>query len=150
MWTSGNSGIGRDSTIKVSYYVKGPVVGFLLDAKIRQSTAGKKSLDDVMRLAYKRYGGERIYSEQFRATANEVACVDLKEWFRRALASTEELDYKEVLDWFGLRFASSDNPKKAWKLEVLADATEAQKDHLQSLLGIASGGIHPGLATHCP
>ena len=43
-------------------------MGFLLDAKIRRATAGKKSLDDVMRLAYKRYAGERGFTpEQFRA-----------------------------------------------------------------------------------
>ncbi len=67
VWTSGNSGIGRDSTTKVSYYVKGPIVGFLLDAKIRQATAGKKSLDDVMRLAHERYAGMHGFTpEQFR------------------------------------------------------------------------------------
>ncbi|MEK7833767.1 MAG: hypothetical protein AAB401_21955, partial [Acidobacteriota bacterium] len=55
VWTSGTSGVGRDTQNLVSYYVKGPVVGFLLDAKIQRATAGKKSLDDVMRLAYKRY-----------------------------------------------------------------------------------------------
>src|SRR5207244_1071193 len=58
VWTAGFSGIGSsDKTI--SYYVKGPVAGFLLDAKIRRATAGAKSLDDLMRLAYQRYGGEK-------------------------------------------------------------------------------------------
>ena len=33
----------------ISYYVKGAVVGFLLDAKLRRLTNGSKSLDDVMR-----------------------------------------------------------------------------------------------------
>ncbi len=33
----------------ISYYVKGAVIGFLLDANIRRLTAGAKSLDDVMR-----------------------------------------------------------------------------------------------------
>src|SRR5947199_4787989 len=41
---SNNSGI--------SYYTKGEVVAFLLDARIRRATAGKKSLDDAMRLAF--------------------------------------------------------------------------------------------------
>jgi len=135
VWTSGFSGMGRDNATKVSYYVKGSIVGFLLDAKIRHATAGKKNLDDVMRLAYNRYGGERGFTpEEFRSTAGEVAGVDLKAWFQRAIASTEELDYTEALDWFGLRFAPSDDPKKAWKLEVLAAASEAQKDQLRHLL----------------
>ena len=59
-----------------------------------------------MRLAYKLYGGERGFTpEQFRLTAEEIAGVDLKEWFRKTISSTEELDYTEALDWFGLRFA---------------------------------------------
>ena len=36
VWTSGTSGVGRDRTTSVSYYVKGPIVGFLLDAKLRR------------------------------------------------------------------------------------------------------------------
>jgi predicted metalloprotease with PDZ domain len=138
VWGSGTSGVGRDTSTKISYYVKGPVVGFLLDAKIQRVTGGKKSLDDVIRLAYKRYSGERGFTaEQFRKTTEEVAGVDLKEWFRKALASTEELDYSEALDWFGLRFAKAEGqpPTAAWKLEVREDATEAQKSRLRALVG---------------
>lgn len=89
----------------ISYYTKGQVIGLLLDAKIRRLTGGRKSLDDAMRLAYQRYGGARGYTpEEFRAVCNEVAGADLSDWFRRVLETTEELDYSEMLDWFGLRF----------------------------------------------
>ena len=112
------------------------MVGFLLDAKIRRATAGKNSLDDVMRLAYKRYSGERGFTaDQFLKTTEDVAGIDLKNWFRKTLASTEELDYSEALDWFGLRFAKSEEPAKAWKLEIREDATESQKSHLRGLIG---------------
>jgi predicted metalloprotease with PDZ domain len=137
VWNSGTSGVGRDTATKVSYYVKGPVVGFLLDAKVQRATGGKKSLDDVMRLAYKRYAGARGFTpEQFRKTAEEVAGVDLKEWFRKTISSVEELDYAEALDWFGLRFvtAGGQPPSPNWKLEIREDATEAQKMRLRSLL----------------
>jgi predicted metalloprotease with PDZ domain len=133
VWASGTSGVGRDAATKLSYYVKGPVVGFLLDARIRRATDGRKSLDDVMRLAYRHYSGEHGFTpDQFRATAEEVAGVDLKEWYRKAVASTDELDYHEALDWFGLRFAPADDPKKAWKLEAREDATEGQKGHFRA------------------
>jgi predicted metalloprotease with PDZ domain len=89
----------------ISYYTKGEIVGLLLDAKIRKLSGGAKSLDDVMNLAYKRYSGERGYTPaQIRATASEVAGADLSEWFRVALESTKELDYSDLLDWYGLRF----------------------------------------------
>jgi predicted metalloprotease with PDZ domain len=125
VWSSGMSGVGRRNSTTVSYYVKGPVVGFLLDAKIRRATADKKSFDDAMRLAYKRYSGERGFtSEQFRTTTEEIAGIDLKEWFRRALASTEELDYAEALDWFGLRFAPLEEPAKKASEEPAKKASE--------------------------
>jgi predicted metalloprotease with PDZ domain len=89
----------------ISYYTKGEIVGLLLDAKIRKLTDGAKSLDDAMKLAYERYSGERGYTpEQFRATVNEVAGSDLGQWFQLVLDSTKELDYSELLDWYGLRF----------------------------------------------
>ena len=139
VWNSGTSGVGRDTQNLLSYYVKGPVVGFLLDAQIQRATGGKKSLDDVMRLAYKRYGGapgtHGFTSEQFRQTAEDVAGVDLKATFRTWLASTEELDYSEALDWFGLRFAEDNQPAKAWQLVVRADTSALQKSRLQKWLG---------------
>jgi predicted metalloprotease with PDZ domain len=89
----------------ISYYTKGAVVGWLLDAKIRKATDGKKSLDDLMRLAFSRFSEDKGYTpDQFKATAEEVAGVPLREFFRHTVESTEELDYTEALDWFGLRF----------------------------------------------
>jgi predicted metalloprotease with PDZ domain len=142
VWSSGVSGVGRNRDKTVDYYAKGPIVGFLLDARIQRATSGKKSLDDVMRQAYTLYGGERGFTpDQFRLTAQEIAGVDLKEWYRKNISSTEELDYTEALDWFGLRFApdpppdpeANQTPKKKWKLEVREGATDDQKSHLKKL-----------------
>ncbi len=135
VWTNSFSGINADSST-VSYYVKGTVLGFLLDAKVRHTSGGKRSLDDVMQIGYERYGGARGFTpEQFRAVASEVAGADLSAWFHRAVSSTEELDYNEALDWFGLRFAdpSASGPAR-WSLEVRADASAVQRAHLRALL----------------
>jgi predicted metalloprotease with PDZ domain len=94
--------------VAISYYTKGAIVGFLLDARVRHATNGAKSLDDVMRAAYERYSGSRGYTPaEFRHTASEVAGQDLAKWFTRALETTEELEYGEALDWFGLRFTET-------------------------------------------
>ena len=90
----------------ISYYTKGAVLGFVLDARIRAATNGAKSLDDVMRLALARYSGARGYTpEQFRQTASEVAGTDLGAWFKTALETTDEIDYRPALEWYGLEFA---------------------------------------------
>lgn len=106
----------------ISYYVKGAVVAFLLDAKVRRATDGRKSLDDVMRQAYARYSGPNGFTaDQFQRVAQEVAGIDLSSWFQKVLQTTEELDYAEALSWFGLRFAkdekknnNANKPPKAW------------------------------------
>jgi predicted metalloprotease with PDZ domain len=99
----------------ISYYTKGAVIAWLLDARIRKATDGEKSLDDLMRLAYARYAGAKGFTpEQFEATAEEVAGTSLREFFRIAVESTEELDYSEALDWFGLRFKAAASSDKAW------------------------------------
>jgi predicted metalloprotease with PDZ domain len=130
VWNNSLSGINPADTT-VSYYTKGHVVGFLLDAHIRRMTDGAWSLDDVMRLAYARHGAARGYTpNQFQATAEEVAGTSLDGWFARAIASTAELDYAEALAWFGLRFAAANSPEAtmAWILEV---QNESDQRHAQ-------------------
>jgi predicted metalloprotease with PDZ domain len=95
----------NSANVSISYYTKGAVLGFLLDARIRQLTDGRSSLDDVMRLAYARYAGPQGYTpDEFRAVAEEVAGASLADFWARAVQATGELDYSEALDLYGLRF----------------------------------------------
>ncbi len=90
----------------ISYYTKGAVVAFLLDAEIRRATGGAKSLDDALRLAWRRFPPERGFRrEEMRRVFSEVAGRDLGDFLDRALESTDELDYAPALAWLGLRFA---------------------------------------------
>jgi predicted metalloprotease with PDZ domain len=97
----------------ISYYTKGAVAGFLLDAKIRHATRGRASLDDVMRRAWQRFSGDHGFaSAEFRAAAEEVAGIDLDPWFDQVLEGTGELDYAEALAWLGLRFTEKEKDKE--------------------------------------
>ena len=101
---------------RTSYYVKGAVVAFLLDAKIRQVTDGAKSLDDAIRLLYQRHSGDRGYLPgDFQIIASEVANQDLSAWFQHAIDSTQELDFREAFEWYGLEF-KTDGQKEQEKL----------------------------------
>jgi predicted metalloprotease with PDZ domain len=109
----------NSNNTSISYYTKGTVIAFLLDAKIRKATNGAKSLDDVMRVAYDKFSGPKGYTQQdFRAVIEQVAGRSLKEFWESAVEGTSELDYTEALDAFGLRFraASSlqDRASRAW------------------------------------
>ena len=110
----------NSNNVAVSYYTKGAVVAWMLDAKIRRATNDAKSLDDLMRVAYQRFSGDRGFTpEQFKATAAEVAGVPLAAFFHGAVETAGDLDYNEALEWFGLRFRQVEPPqdgtsKKAW------------------------------------
>jgi predicted metalloprotease with PDZ domain len=89
----------------VSYYLKGALVTWLLDVEIRSATGGKRSLDDVMRLLFERYSGERGFSDQdVQSIIEKVAGQSLPEFFDRYVRGREELDYDPALASLGLRF----------------------------------------------
>ncbi|OFW07205.1 MAG: hypothetical protein A3I61_04275 [Acidobacteria bacterium RIFCSPLOWO2_02_FULL_68_18] len=102
----------------ISYYTKGALIGFLLDARIRRTSGGMKSLDDIMRTAYGKFSGARGYTpDQFRAVAEQVSGLDLRPFWAEAVSGAAELDYADALETLGLRFrapASPDPPARAW------------------------------------
>jgi predicted metalloprotease with PDZ domain len=88
----------------VSYYLKGSVVGFLLDLELRRRTGGKRSLDDVLRLLFERYGRDAgVPEDGVERAVTEVAGEDLGRWLDQALRSTDELDVDGALRGVGLR-----------------------------------------------
>jgi predicted metalloprotease with PDZ domain len=103
----------NSNNVAVSYYTKGAIVAWLLDAKIRRATNDAKSLDDLMRVAFQRFSGDRGFTpEQFKSAATEVAGVPLSAFFHDAVETPGELDYQEALDWYGLRFRQTEAPKE--------------------------------------
>ena len=97
--------------VAISYYDKGFLLGLLIDAKIRNATNGAKSLDDVMRAAYQKYSGASGYTpDQFRAVAEQVAGTNLSTFWNQYVEGTAELDYKDLLGAFGLRFRPAGPP----------------------------------------
>ncbi len=122
----------------ISYYTKGAVVAFLLDTAIRSAKGGTKSLDDLMRLLYQRYSGERGYTpDEFVAAASEVAGTDLSDFFARALDSQQELDYQAALNYYGLELSDSESVAKAKKEEkAKLDDEDADEDDPGGWLGM--------------
>eukprot|EP01047_Picozoa_sp_COSAG01_P002201 COSAG01_NODE_57_length_30534_cov_519.070018_7_plen_676_part_00 len=86
----------NSSNTRISYYSKGAVAAFLLDARIRKLTKGEKSLDDLMRKLFAEYVTTGYTTEEFRAAASELAGQDLSEWFDSVIDSTDELDYSDI------------------------------------------------------
>jgi predicted metalloprotease with PDZ domain len=105
-WTQGpfargNSGIRRT----ISYYDKGPILGLLLDFRIRHETENRKSLDTVMRTLYRKYYKQlaRGWTDaEFRRVCEETAGTSLADLFEYA-STTRKIDYETYLAYAGLR-----------------------------------------------
>ena len=139
-----------DNTINstISYYTKGAVLGFVLDARIRAATNDAKSLDDVMRLALARYSGSKGFTpEDFRKTASEVAGTDLSAWFTRALETTEEVDYGSALAWYGLELTvpPAVGEKPAWLgANTKIDGGRLMVENVPRGTPAYAAGVNPG------
>jgi len=97
----------------VSYYTKGAIIAFVLDSRIRAAAHGHKSLDDVMREAYRRYSGTRGYTpEQFNAVVVDLADESTANWLQRVSRRRQALDYRSALDFYGLTLNKRETVKK--------------------------------------
>lgn len=96
----------------ISYYNKGALLGMLLDLEIRSAAHGTKSLDDVMRLMYRKfyespvtsyYLHGRGYTEADILNAvNQVSGADFAPFFQKYVAGTAPLPYNEIFAKAGL------------------------------------------------
>lgn len=95
----------------VSYYTKGALIGFLLDAYIRRATREKRSLDDLMRSAYQQYSGEQGYtSDEFYALVESIAGRGVRRRLRRMVQRAGDLNYRSAFEWYGLEFVPDKDP----------------------------------------
>lgn len=90
----------------ISYYTKGSVVALALDLTLRQRTAGRVSLDDLMRALWLRYGkiGKGVPEDGIEALASELCGSDLSAFFDVAIRGTEDPPVGELLKTVGIDF----------------------------------------------
>ena len=88
----------------VSYYTKGSLVALALDLTVRKATAGRRSLDHVMRALWREYGlrCRGVGEDELEALAERVTGVRLKAFFDRALRSTADLPLPALFADFGV------------------------------------------------
>jgi predicted metalloprotease with PDZ domain len=98
---------------KVSVYSKGAIVAMILDLKIRKKFKEKRSLDDVMRLLWKKLGDlKRGYSYQdVQKMCEKVYGESLKEYFEIGIEGNASIfDYtNEHLFYLGLKLKWKEN-----------------------------------------
>ena len=91
----------------VNYYAKGSLAGLALDLTVRLKTQGRRSLDEVMRVLWQRYGSQGIGVPEggVEDIASEIAGTSLKDFFASAVHGTEDLPLKDLLARFGVEYS---------------------------------------------
>jgi predicted metalloprotease with PDZ domain len=128
----------------VSYYLKGSVVGFLLDLELRRRSRGARSLDDLVRVLFEKHGAAPGLPED----GVEKAAIELlggerglHEWFERTVRSTQELPLQESLAGVGLKavlHAARNSDDKGGAEEDPAEAPDsATQTQTRAWLGAA-------------
>ena len=115
-----------------SYYDKGALVAMALDAFIQKESAGKHSLDDVLRYAWqqfkevgKDYAG--IDEEMMPELIFEATGIDVSEKIDRWVYGCEEPDYKRVLKTMGIDLTEEKLPVEREVLQATLSGTNVLK-----------------------
>ncbi|MGS0742486.1 M61 family metallopeptidase [Glaciimonas sp. GG7] len=101
----------------ISYYTKGSLVALALDLMIRNETKNKKSLDDVMRALWQKYGrdfyagngavGQGVTETAVEALFDAVTGLKLKRFFDRYVRGTDDLPLEKLLTSAGVTLADT-------------------------------------------
>jgi predicted metalloprotease with PDZ domain len=94
-----------------SAHLQGELIGAMLDLVVRHATAGRRSMDDVMRLMLERFSGERGFNGQGVEQAVEEVCgCDVTPFFDAHVRGAGAIDFDRWLRLAGLRTRVSWTP----------------------------------------
>lgn len=129
----------------VSYYTKGSLVAAGLDMLIRRDTQGAKSLDDVMRLMWARYGrqfyqgeGQGIPEEAMAGLVLEATGVDASDFIERYAHGREDVPLEPLLASQGISLSW----KAASTLPTLDVRTRVVQDEVHLATVYEGGAAH--------
>lgn len=129
----------------VSYYVKGQVLGVLLDILIRDRTDNQRSLDDVLRAMnhdFAKAGKFYRDSLDIRLTAEKITGSSLEEFFSKYVSGTQPLPYADLFSQAGLAlqekeairavlgFSIQREPDAPWTVASVEPSSSAERSGL--------------------
>jgi predicted metalloprotease with PDZ domain len=95
---------GINGDYEVNYYVQGRLIGTALDLIIRDSTNGRRGLDDLMRALYSRYAMKKGFtSADVERSASEACGCNLHRFFNDHVRNARPLDFNRYLASIGMR-----------------------------------------------
>ncbi|MDX2087383.1 MAG: PDZ domain-containing protein [Kofleriaceae bacterium] len=97
----------------VSYYLKGGLSMLALDLQIRRRTDGARSMDDVLRTMWQRFGAKgEPHPDDLQPVFEEAVGLSLGDVFDREIRGTEDPALPEELRHLGLELRTSADPSQ--------------------------------------
>jgi len=140
----------------VSYYTKGSLVALALDLTIRDKTRGRRSLDDVMRALWRRYGRDfyapgmvqrGVTESEVYALFDEVTGLKLGALLRSLTEGTGELPLAPLFRRFGVK-AEAQKPGRTAALGIKTKTedgwvrvTQVLDDGAAQAAGVSAGDL---------
>lgn len=139
----------------VSYYTKGSLIGLALDLTIRAETGNRKSLDDVMRTLWQRYGrdfysqtgaGSRGVTEaEIESVFDEVSGLKLRSFFDRYVRGTDDLPLARMLAPFGVAWSDDrKNAKPSLGVRTVRDGSDCKLANVYEAGAAHRAGVSAG------
>jgi predicted metalloprotease with PDZ domain len=95
---------------RISYYLKGAVLAWLLDARLQAVSGGTATLDEAMRLLWQRHLQTGYTLDDFHAIIQELGGTETRQWLESHVRGTGELQLQPALNWLGLRIQELEAP----------------------------------------
>jgi predicted metalloprotease with PDZ domain len=92
----------------ISYYNKGNLLGVMLDLQVREASHGSASIRDVLQWMNGHYARQGLFfpgSDGVRRAAEAVSHTDLRWFFEKYVADTEEIPWDDFFRSVGLHLA---------------------------------------------
>ena len=138
----------------VSYYTKGSLVALALDLSIRSKTQGTKSLDDLMRALWQRYGCDfydadvvqsGVTDDEVEAMVDEICGAPMKTFFERYVRGLNEIPLTKLLAPFGIVLEDKRaGDKPALGVAAGADGRDCKLSHVYDGGTAQAAGLSAG------
>ena len=131
----------------VSYYDKGALVAWMLDAEVRLASAGARGLEAFFTLLWERHGDGHLTDGDLRRAFQDLVRKDADPFWGRYIQGKAELDRTGIEQAYGLKLAA----KAPW--EALSAAEAEDPDALRrarTYLGVTFQGGSPLLQNVVP